>query len=189
QMIDTIMQVIDKLTAFDVVRALFMLTVGSVVIVESVWDFWHRFVWHKGILGDRMRKYHRKHHKIYTEESFQRSGKYERAEGIWNVALLILLPIVLVVLIFPLRDVVPLILGSLVYIIFIHYVHEAFHKLDHWLHRYAWFKRLEKLHKGHHLARCNYGLIFSWWDKRKKTLREEIPTEKEDLFPGYKIKG
>jgi hypothetical protein len=63
------------------------------------------------------------------------------------------------------------------------YFHRAFHLPRHWLHSYQWFQKLMKRHDIHHWTRGNYGIVFFWMDWLGRTLRDDFPFEKENLFP------
>ncbi len=53
------------------------------------------------------------------------------------------------------------------------YVHEQFHLSKTWLSRFAWFKRMRKLHLLHHRdMTANFGLLSFVWDRLMGTYRE-----------------
>ncbi|MDA2935800.1 sterol desaturase family protein [Patescibacteria group bacterium AH-259-L05] len=177
------------ITVFDILRALFMFTIGGVIVVDLTSYFWHRFVEHNGFLGEMFRPRHVVHHEgHYPPESLRPKHPEEyKSAGSKGWYVLAGLDIVLIFLIFPLRDAVPLVVGGVLYARFVvQYFHIVFHIPSHWLHRFKRFKRLIKLHDIHHWAPCNYGIVFFWVDRIFKTLREDMPKEKEDIFPGYK---
>ena len=45
-------------------------------------------------------------------------------------------------------------------------MHDWFHKTDHWLNKYAWFRRLNHLHLLHHISpNKNMGIVWFFPDR------------------------
>ena len=54
------------------------------------------------------------------------------------------------------------------------YLHDAFHITDHWLNRFAPFRRLVSLHQVHHKEmQKNFGIFTYVWDKLFKTFQDK----------------
>jgi len=174
----------------ELLRALWMFFVGGLVLVEVVGYIWHRTAEHLGLVGDGIRYRHWVHHELdYPTDNLRPKNvvKYKSA-GSWSWYVLALSVIGLAFILLPIRDAVPLTIGGALYAYFVvNYFHEAFHVDNHWLNRFEWFKRLVKLHDIHHWAACNYGIVFFGMDRLLGTLREETPTQKEEIFPGLSL--
>lgn len=54
------------------------------------------------------------------------------------------------------------------------YVHDNMHVWNHWLNRFAWFRRARVTHFVHHRnMKVNYGIFFFAWDKVFGSYREK----------------
>jgi sterol desaturase/sphingolipid hydroxylase (fatty acid hydroxylase superfamily) len=171
-----------------VLFSLLLSTVCAVALVELVGYLWHRFAEHLGWLGDTMRYCHWVHHELdYPVESLRPSGRASyRKAGSWTWFALGGAAIVLMFLLLPLADAAALALGVVAYSWgVISYLHCRFHVDSHWLQRFAWFRRLRRLHDIHHWQPCNYGILFFGLDRLFGTLREDFPAHRQNIFPGY----
>ena len=174
---------------FDVLRAFLFFTVGAHVLDEVIGYLWHRAAEHNGMLGEAIRYRHWWHHmKDYPVEDLRPTGVAEyKSAGSWSWYVLAVGTLLLAFFALPLHDFVPLALGGIIYAWYgSNYFHSAFHIERHWLNRFQWFRRLVKRHDIHHWAPCNYGILFFWMDWLFGTLREDLPTAKENIFTDLK---
>jgi sterol desaturase/sphingolipid hydroxylase (fatty acid hydroxylase superfamily) len=170
-----------------ILRALFMFAVASVFFVEVIGYFWHRFAEHVGILGGTVQYRHIVHHeKDYPVDNLRPADAKYKSAGAWTWYALAIVSLGILFILAPLRDAIPLAAGALIYAKFVvDYFHESFHLENTWLTRFAWFKRLTKLHDIHHWVPGNYGIVFFWMDTVFGTLITEFPEPKvkQKIFP------
>ena len=173
----------------DIVRALLIFGVGSILLVEIVGYFWHRFAEHNGFFGNLIRYKHWVHHEVDYPVGDLRPIHREKYKdsGSWSWYALAGIVLVVDLLVLPWRDAIPLAIGSAIYgQLVVNYFHSVFHLKRHFLHRFAWFRHLIKLHDIHHWTPGNYGIVFFFMDRIFGTLKEEFPRTQEDVFRGYK---
>ena len=172
----------------DVLRSLALFSVGAVLLVEAIGYFWHRCAEHAGALGNLVRYRHWVHHeRDYPVHSLRPAGEagYRRA-GAWTWFVLGGAAGALMFALLPLDWALPLAAGSFLYAWgVISCLHDAFHVRGHWLERFAWFRRIRRLHDIHHWQPGNYGILFFWMDAWCGTLREEFPPRRENIFPDF----
>lgn len=169
-------------------QTLLVSSVGAVALVEVIGYLWHRFAEHYGALGDTIRYRHWVHHEVdYPVDRLRPGGiaSYHNA-GSWTWFVLGAAGIALMFLLLPAVDAAALALGVVLYSLgVISYLHGRFHIRGHWLERFAWFRRIRRLHDIHHWQPCNYGILFFEIDRLCGTLRDEFPAERQNIFPGY----
>ena len=174
-----------------VLSSLLLFTVAAVALVETIGYSWHRFAEHYGWVGDTVRFRHWVHHeRDYPVERLRPAdaAKY-RTAGSWTWFALGAVAAALIFSLLPLAQALPLALGALVYAWgVISYLHGSFHVPGHRLERFAWFRRIRRLHDIHHWQPCNYGILFFGLDRLCGTLREDFPPARIDIFPGYRPK-
>lgn len=189
--------------------------VVGIPLVEFVGYLWHRFVEHNGMLGDRLRYPHYRHHELdYPAENLRPHEDYKSAEdGGWyllGVITFCIIGIFVILGFFPLRWALAMAIGAIAYA---RYVVSVFHDLYHVddvtriptirfqplprlirgvyirLSRATWFqKKLERLaylHDLHHYARCNFGIVFFWLDRMFGTFRTDVAAIAINVFPGF----
>ena len=177
------------ITPFDVLRALFMFGVVSVLLTEVIGYFWHRLAEHNGWLGETVRYHHWIHHEQdYPVHALRPAHPAEyKSAGSWTWYVLAGISIVALFLLIPLRDAVPITIGGVLYAWYVvNYFHESFHLEKCWLQRFPWFKRLTRLHDIHHWVQGNYGIVFFWMDKLCGTYVPDFPQPlvQQENFPG-----
>lgn len=129
-------------------------------------------------LFERLAKAHNTHHELYTVDDFD-SETYRDAEK--NDSAFVFVPIITTAIvllciplwwIFQIWWIYPLIIGEGVLVGWLNdYLHECFHIRDHRYNKYAWFRKLKKLHVVHHaLPKKNHGIIWFLPDKLFRTL-------------------
>lgn len=166
--------------------------IGGIVVSEVAGYFWHRFVEHRGKLGDKVREAHIHHHYVaYPAEKIRRSGDYISSNS-WSWYVLAAFVSILVL---GISYVVGQLLGGIAVILcgalygkyVINTMHEAFHISRHPLDFFAWFRRLRLYHDIHHLINGNYGIVFMTMDRVFGTFIKEVPRplQADDLFPGF----
>jgi sterol desaturase/sphingolipid hydroxylase (fatty acid hydroxylase superfamily) len=173
----------------DALFALLLSSVGAVVLVEAIGYFWHRFAEHRGWLGDTVRYRHWVHHELdYPVDRLRPVGvKNYRKAGSWTWFVVGAAAVALMLYLLPLDQGLPLALGVVLYSWgVISYLHNRFHVEGHWLERFAWFRRIRRLHDIHHWQPGNYGILFFWMDRLFGTLREDFPPKRVNIFPGYR---
>ena len=173
----------------DFIRALLMFTVASVVFVEVIGYFWHRFAEHNGLFGKMVQYRHRIHHEQdYPADNLRPANAVRyKSSGSWTWYVLAAVSVGGMFLVAPLKDAVPMAIGSIFYAKYIvNYFHESFHLENRRLHRFHWFRRLTKLHDIHHWMPGNYGIVFFFMDRLFGTLVPEFPQPriKKEIFPG-----
>ena len=161
----------------------------AVALVEAVGYVWHRFAEHLGWAGDTIRYRHWVHHETdYPVDNLRPMGQaaYRKA-GAWTWFVVGGIAVALMFWFLPLQTAAPLAAGVALYAwCVISYLHSSFHVEGHWLERFAWFRRVRRLHDIHHWQPCNYGILFFWMDRLFGTLREDFPPRRENIFPGLK---
>lgn len=172
---------------FSIARVLFMFTVVSVVVVETIGYFWHRFVEHQGWFGDGHWVHHEEDYPIEALRPETRP-QYKSA-GSWSWYLVAGVTLASIFILLPLHDAIPIAIGGILYAWFVvNYFHEVFHLPHHWLHCLDWFRELITAHDIHHCRpyNCNYGIVFFWMDRIFGTFQREFLSAKEDIFPSFK---
>lgn len=165
---------------------------GGVVISEAAGYFWHRFVEHKGKLGDTVRGAHVHHHYIaYPIEKLRRRGSYISSHSwSWYVLAAFVSAAVLGASYIAgqlLGGVAVILCGALYGKYVINATHEAFHISRHPLDFFPWFRELRLYHDHHHLLNCNYGIVFMTMDRIFGTFIKNVPQphQAEDIFSGF----
>lgn len=161
--------------------------VAGPLLVEIIGYVWHRFGEHEGKLGKRAQKEHYVHHEeAYPAENLRPMPGDEYKNGKeWSWHILAWITLAILFLIMPWQYALPFALGAILYAWYVvSYFHKAFHLANHPFQKYAWFRRLVKLHDIHHYGLYNYGIVFFFFDRMFGTLRTEFPAQKEDVFPG-----
>lgn len=177
------------ISALDIIRAALLFAVGSVILSDVIGYLWHRWMEHNGWLGETIRHRHWVHHEQdYPVGNLRPVGvNTYRSAGSWSWYILAAGTLFLAYLALPLRDFVPLAIGGVLYAWYVvNYFHSAFHIEGHWLNRFVWFRHLVQLHDNHHWVPGNYSIVVPWMDWLFGTLREDLPTAKENIFPGLK---
>jgi sterol desaturase/sphingolipid hydroxylase (fatty acid hydroxylase superfamily) len=172
-----------------VLWTIFLFGVVAVALVEAVGYLWHRFAEHLGWMGNTIRYRHWVHHEMdYPIDNLRPAGQTEyRRAGSWTWFVLGAVAAALMFWLLPLWAAVPLASGVALYAwCVISYLHDSFHVQGHWLERFAWFRRIRRLHDIHHWQPCNYGILFFWMDRLFGTLLEDFPPRRENIFPGYR---
>jgi sterol desaturase/sphingolipid hydroxylase (fatty acid hydroxylase superfamily) len=176
----------------DLLSLAFCFVLG-VPLVEVVGYLWHRFVQHRGLLGEALRQRHFVHHQHeYPAENLRPNRQYQDAKD-WSWHILALMTFCLLGLLawldfLPFRFMLVLSVGGVVYARYVVGVfHDACHVPQHWLHRFRWFQRLMYLHDLHHWTPCNYGIVFFWMDRLFGTYCENQPSAPINVFPGLVI--
>ena len=172
-----------------VVEDLLIIIAGIVagpIVVEVLGYAWHRAAEHKGIFGNKVRHRHWVHHEVhYPLESLRGPIPYHDAGGFTMYAAGVALSVLALVFL-PWLIVMPALIAAWIYAIMIgEYFHRAFHIREHWLQRFAWFRRLRLLHDIHHMGPYNYGIVLFWMDGLCGTLRDHPPGTPEERFPGF----
>ena len=154
----------------------FLVTVLALCIGFIVTTFaGHMIHWaiHQSWAG-KLHTAHMTHHlKLYPVSDFL-SDEY-RSPGkdntvftfLWFAVPFFILPVVLYI-----DGMIPLVAMVLLFVELIivgwmhDYFHDAFHIRDHFLKRFAYFRRLTDLHYVHHIdMQKNFGIFLFWWDK------------------------
>lgn len=154
------------------------------LVIEVAGYLWHRYVEHEGKAGKKVQEKHVQHHeKDYPTTALRPdTQKYKRAKS-WSWYVLTVILIVLALVIIPRPYSYFAIVGGLVYAKFIvSYFHKAFHLPHHWLHKYAWFRKLTELHDIHHYSVANYGIVFFFMDRLFGTYQQTMPKKKTQVF-------
>lgn len=153
------------------------------LVIEVAGYFWHRFVEHHGAFGPVFLFRHWQHHEVEYPIDQLRSPHYRDANSwTWYVLLTGIFSAQFALLPWPLA--LAMSLSGFIYgWCVIGVVHSAFHVDGHWLNRFAWFRRLVRLHDIHHWTPANYGILFFGMDRLFGTLREDFPAAKEPIFP------
>ncbi len=131
----------------------------------------HRWLGHTRAGGALRRVHEGSHHTIYTEGRML-SRSYDDAEI--SITPFFAAPALAVIAFFlwllPLRFVVALSSGIGVSYAAHVFLHAHYHLSTSALRRYAWFRRLRRLHAIHHRAGTkNFGLVHFWWDRASGT--------------------
>ena len=162
---------------------LLMLILGP-VLVELVGYFWHRIVEHRGLLGHFFSERHIVHHEHdYPIDHLRRRSKYKSSQS-WTWHFIGVISAIVMIIVLPLDLAVVLISSCSLYIfLIISNLHKAYHIENHWLSRFAWFRKMLKLHDIHHYQNTNYGICFFVMDRIFGTYSEEMPEDgKQNLF-------
>ena len=139
----------------------------SVFVVGNFAGYFVHWLMHKGRL-ESLAEAHDRHHRLYTITDYT-SDKYRSAGK--DDSTLVFVPMIMLVLgilfvplwflfktfwIFPLPILLGIVVGWLN-----GYIHECFHLKGHYLTRYGWFRKLNRLHWVHHLhPDKNMGIIW-----------------------------
>jgi sterol desaturase/sphingolipid hydroxylase (fatty acid hydroxylase superfamily) len=173
----------------DALRAFAVFAIGSLLLVEFIGYFWHRFAEHDGKLGKLIQRKHWVHHEedypVTNLRPPERTTYKDAKSWTWYVLAAVVTAIIFLVL--QLREAIPLAAGSLLYAqCVVSYFHSVFHLEKHWLHRFGWFRRLTKLHDIHHWVPGNFGIVFFGMDRIFGTMIPEFPKPlvKKTVFPG-----
>jgi sterol desaturase/sphingolipid hydroxylase (fatty acid hydroxylase superfamily) len=137
----------------------------------------HRWLGHTRAGGSLHRIHAGSHHTIYTGTRML-SRRYDEDEV--SITPFFLAPAVAVVAFFlwllPLRSVIALAVGIGISYAAHVYLHAHYHLSTSWLRRYAWFRRLRRLHAIHHRdGTKNFGLISFFWDRTFGTFCDSHP--------------
>lgn len=144
------------------------------VLTSLVQTVLHRWLGHTRAGGALYRTHLGSHHTIYTEARML-ARRYDEDEV--SITPFFVAPAIAVIALFlwllPLRLVIALAIGiGLSYAAHV-YLHEHYHSSTSALRRYAWFRRLRRLHAIHHRAGTkNFGLIHFWWDRAAGTFHD-----------------
>ena len=154
------------------------------VLVEVAGYVWHRYAEHKGIMGEIVRHKHIVHHEVlYPIDDLRHGEHYEDAHS-WTWYAVGGLGTALFLYFIPLQLSVPITIGGWAYGMFLEFCHRAYHLPKHVLHRFKWYKTLERRHDIHHYGPYNYGILVFFMDRIFGTLRDDFPEKKIDGFPG-----
>lgn len=134
----------------------------------------HRWLGHTRAGGGLRRVHEGSHHTIYTERRML-SRKYDDSET--SITPFFLAPALIVIGLFlwlvPLRLVIAIATGIAASYAAHVYLHAHYHLSTSPLRRYAWFRRLRRLHAIHHRdGTKNFGLLHFWWDRASGTFHD-----------------
>jgi sterol desaturase/sphingolipid hydroxylase (fatty acid hydroxylase superfamily) len=170
---------------FEAIRVLVLFAVGGVLLAETIGPLWH-IAKHRGWLGETFRQQHIRHHlEQYPPNkvvALDPEAKYIAA-GEWNMYVLAVLVLGVLFLILPVEYALPVALGAAIHGLLTDYAHQAFHLKRNPFDRYQWYRKRARLHRIHHRAWGNFGILFFFIDRLLGTIRLTSPTEPENLFP------
>ncbi|MBI2798044.1 sterol desaturase family protein [Candidatus Saccharibacteria bacterium] len=154
------------------------------LFVEVGGYFWHRFAEHQGWLGESVRARHIVHHQEdYPVEALRPAKQKYQSANSWSWYVLALILMALAYVLFPPKYSLLMIAGGLLYATFVvSKFHKSFHLQRTWLQRFAWYKKLVKLHDIHHYAPVNYGINFFFMDRLFGTYQETQPQKALPTF-------
>lgn len=156
------------------------LIISSLFVAELSGYLWHRYGTHTDILMiPEIRNTHRKHHLADLDDE-------AHGDFLWLLlffsVFVVLMIIMMYVKIIPLSVGVIVILTLLIVYIWNWYVHTAYHKKNHWLNNFEWFRKDKDLHFQHHYdPKSNYGISWHIFDRIFGSFSQS--SKNEPLYP------
>jgi sterol desaturase/sphingolipid hydroxylase (fatty acid hydroxylase superfamily) len=136
-----------------------ILVVLVIMLVEVFAYFWHRIVAHTDIVSI-VAKTHDIHHTVASNEADE--------DFIWLLLLMIGGEVIAgsIMLYYPTVQLLVTVIVSIIILTWNWWIHRSYHRDDHWLNNFAWFRSDKENHFIHHYnPDKNYGIASHFVDR------------------------